>query len=1067
MSVDASTGDLNPILNNIFINSHVDHDVAQDGEERAFQEIKHKLKDYLKNTHTLQVIKANIRKDFITKLSKGHAVPIQKPVQALDLSDRLILSCMHHFFTAHAMHSTLSVFMAESGLDSGGNVMPEMDMLRLLRIPRLKAAFLDALDQPHDQDHEAGSRPTLLEALFKYCLMLEQDSLRESGCQTDQHGPSPREALASELQSIRQSFQHKTHAESTNKSIEERMLAYQKDCDSRSKHEVEVQCQQFRDHEANMIRQQERQKYSTELSAYRKQLDADYQARLASHLEREALASRQLQEQERAAQVKLHEQRQTLQKQIEAAHTREEMMKSKHSADMEFIQSEKYRLQEQRLHLENREAQVTKLEQTVLQQRNDCLELARREIRQQCQAELEANMKDREALLRDQAKVREQQLKYAEHAIALETVKQQVKTLQEEVVTREIEISALQKSEEYVRNQQAAEDAHLDKVLATCNPALCGLHKSQQILKLVEANAYLLQQLDRLSDGQALLNAYEDKDAELIRIKGSTRDSLQRWESEKQQLRKELGKLPSIVCGLTDLHADDSRAGQEKAKADVQVLAQQLQAMKGILQEKNRLLDTLSRAPQRTSNTDQIVSAPSRSYIREYSVPVRSMAYEHERQPLPRPAYAEEYERKTAFARAPPAPVQESFELVQARQAQEKELASLRAQREAFELVVAKEKAQLAQLEAERLTEKLREERRQEQVREERRQELEREQERAKLLMRTAPIYPISPLASPKPRPAAAPVGIDHDLEDREKERQRRKDADELEAQEQAIRTKNADLVTARATAAAEEEMKWKQRAAAQADEEMKWKKEQDERDAKAALWEAEVKQQEAKLAELAEKRRQDLLEQENLAEEARKASDDKDREALALAQRLNDEEQRAQAARAALLEQQRREEEDERQHKIMSEQAAQRAAEEEKVQEEARRKKAEEDKIAAEVEAKRKQAEDDADEFERKKAAIRARNAAMNSARQQTVEAAPVAPVRKQEEAVTARTFAAPSVNIAKQPGGLIFGSEDVSQPHLPMCFAVCADHHLQDDSSDRLEIAEESTDSSHGYGL
>eukprot|EP00981_Chlorochromonas_danica_P014443 scaffold8015_cov165-Ochromonas_danica.AAC.1 len=637
----------------------------------SLAEFRDALKENLKSSDALSSIKAQIRKTFIKGLvQQGGSTGKSKKSQEIVLKDRMVMSAVHHFLKHRGLHGTVSVYMAESGLESNQTILTEVDIARLFKIQQLRSTFLKHVSQtiyPSSSGNEvtggSGEIPSLLEVIFDFCLLLQADCYKETSCQTEVHGPTTREILDLELRGIRNTFTTKQQEQivSPLRTVEEKMLTFQRECEERSRKAIDQQMTFFRENEIQRIRLEEQTKYQTELTNYRKALDADYQVRLQNHLEREASSARRLAEQEKAFQQRLYEQRQSLQIQIDSLTASEQAMHRRMELEKEGLKVLEYRLKESQLLQEARERSLTEKEKSLQAKSEDCLRQARQEVRKEWNDNLEANQQERLRLLAEGKKLEEDRLRYEESRLTMEQLRNQVKRLHEEVSSKDIEISALQQSQDFLKSQILAEDKHISQILETVDPSLCSLPRSKQILGLMEANRQLMEELDTLHDEATLLRTIAEKEKEVTLLKTSLKDSFQRWDEEKQQLRKEL---------------EDRRVLSDKLKEEVNTVSQQLQSMKSILMEKNQLIETLSRAPKSTilpmsasvsSWTNRLPPAPSQAVhhhpatsssfngLAPYTVHTMPTTSGRGTLQLPRhPTYLTNYEQKTTWSEPHP-----------------------------------------------------------------------------------------------------------------------------------------------------------------------------------------------------------------------------------------------------------------------------------------------------------------------------------------------------------------------------------------------------------------------------
>jgi len=319
----------------------------------SLKKLKSDLKDALKHSGVLDTVKAQIRKEFISSLATsgkigqvlqsvddaGNVVKLGS-VRRVDLKTRLALSATYHLLRKRGMVHSLSVFAAESGLDSKTALLTETDIVSSLNVngssPLHKAIVQAAKISGAESSSGAGKEnastvaPSVIELMFEHCFSMAQKGGRDSSVQTDTKvlgGETPREALDSTLRDLRSTLARRLDAERLNPSrgVEERMHAYQRECDERVRREVEIQMEVFRDSEIGRIRLQESQRARTELQSLRNEMEAEYNRRAQSNSAREAEAARANAERERKAQLAGYESRQQLQRELDEMRAREQV----------------------------------------------------------------------------------------------------------------------------------------------------------------------------------------------------------------------------------------------------------------------------------------------------------------------------------------------------------------------------------------------------------------------------------------------------------------------------------------------------------------------------------------------------------------------------------------------------------------------------------------------------------------------------------------------------------------------------------------------------------------------
>ena len=202
----------------------------------------------------------------------------------------------------------------------------------------------------------------------------------------------PRESLDYQMQNLRTSFLSQRDAERSSpaKSVEERMISFQKECEERYRREADSYVAYIRETEISKVRLDEAQKARKEMDALRKQLETDYQRRLQEHAEREDASVRAMTDRERQLQQMQYESRQQMQREIDELRSREQGGQRKLALETQGLEALELRLKEVKAVMESREREVSRREQMTEEKYNECLERAKAEARASLRIDLEA-----------------------------------------------------------------------------------------------------------------------------------------------------------------------------------------------------------------------------------------------------------------------------------------------------------------------------------------------------------------------------------------------------------------------------------------------------------------------------------------------------------------------------------------------------------------------------------------------------------------------------------------------------------------------------------------------------
>lgn len=524
------------------------------------KKLKTILKESFDKSGALISIKAQLRQQFIQGLmkinKKQRGSSNQDRDENMDIHEKIILSTIFHFLKNREMSNTMSVYIAETGLDADQAMLTELDVARMFRFDALTQAFLDVTLYAHQKGESTDSPEiSLLELMFQYCLVLHKDQRKEVAIQATENGPSPREILDSELLQLEKTYQAKIAFSSTGpaKCMEERLIAYQKDCELRKMREVEVQISYFKEQETQRIRFEEASKSRRALEALRKELEFDYTQRLQAHIDRENNYMLKLTEQERRLQQTLYDSRQVMQREIDELRNREQMALRKVELESQGLKMLELRLKEAQGVLESREKEVARMEKEFESKRTNVLEAVRKEVRDQLRQDLEALSIDRVTLAAERSRFNEEKVAHAGIIEGARALRDELNRSLELGIAKDQEIAALQRHQLQLKAQLDAEEQHVAQLLANIDPELAQYSRLEQILQLIQRNADLEVKMSKLQDAGQLYEMLEEINLEMKTLQ-------KRYDEAMEQIAKERGRFQS------DLERLQSDKMAEKAK---------------------------------------------------------------------------------------------------------------------------------------------------------------------------------------------------------------------------------------------------------------------------------------------------------------------------------------------------------------------------------------------------------------------------------------------------------------------------------------------------------------------
>lgn len=402
------------------------------------KELKNNLISALKTSGALNSVKAQLRKEFIESITKSHTLP-KNSNNDITLKSRILYSIVYHFLRSrHLLHSA-SVYSAETGLDSS-TVLSERDIVNGLGLGTSTSIY-KAVNSVLSSELPVSVFEQLIDescARFRVTCMT-------TCTQTDVSGPGVREALETQMKDIRVSYLHRREAERLlpTKTIEERMIAYQRECEERFRKDLDFQVQHIREVEIGKVRAAEQQRLHMELTHQQQALEAEYQRKLQAQSEREKETVRLFSEKERQLQQLQYETRQQMQREMDDLRHREQMMKRKCDLEHQGLKVLEGRLKELQINLETREREVSRRERDAAVKFDEELKICRKEAEAAVQQELDRLQGERIQIEVEKKRCSEESKLVGSYLNEIAELKSALRDLKLNVTTKEDEILTL------------------------------------------------------------------------------------------------------------------------------------------------------------------------------------------------------------------------------------------------------------------------------------------------------------------------------------------------------------------------------------------------------------------------------------------------------------------------------------------------------------------------------------------------------------------------------------------------------------------------------------------------
>ncbi|CAM9356887.1 unnamed protein product, partial [Ectocarpus sp. 13 AM-2016] len=393
----------------------------------------------------------------------------------------------------------------------------------------------------------------LLEALVGEVATRSRAVAVDSNTQTDEAGRSHKENLVTRLEAVRETWLRRSADERREpaQDVTERMLAYQRECESRAAAQagcwIKVERDSFRERDLAALRVQMASTRRREVDAMRKELQSQYDARVERLQETERDRERRHNNRMREAEVSQFEARQNLLREMDLLRAREQAREAclceiRRSAELDSrgVRAEELRLRDLAVSLEARAEEVRRREREGARGREDALQAARHEARQSLEVKEEGVAREREFLKQEMEAVR------AERKACQEQLSQHAETsraLQEarsDALAQEARATAAEAEAERAAEQAAVyKEAYQMRREVTVEGDRAFVRLGRQELEGRVRSLEASMEEETTRQAKSLRKATEERDAlkaEAIRL----RERERQWEAEATKLRQAL-----------------------------------------------------------------------------------------------------------------------------------------------------------------------------------------------------------------------------------------------------------------------------------------------------------------------------------------------------------------------------------------------------------------------------------------------------------------------------------------------------------------------------------------------
>ena len=249
-----------------------------------------------------------------------------------------------------------------------------------------------------------------------------------------------------------------------NKTIEERMIAFQRECEDRLRKDYESQLNIMRTVEISRVRTEEANKKREELELARKELEGAYQHRLQAQMDREQESIRVAADKARQSGLLEYEARQRMQRELDDLRLREESSRRKIELETQGIRMLESRLKESQLSIESRERELARKEKELVLKTNEIITQVRDEASRTSEREMDAFLRDKATLMLERKRFEEEKESDASRQMALAEMRNKFRDMQDTIEARNDEIASLNSALIRIKNSVMSENSSAAKV---------------------------------------------------------------------------------------------------------------------------------------------------------------------------------------------------------------------------------------------------------------------------------------------------------------------------------------------------------------------------------------------------------------------------------------------------------------------------------------------------------------------------------------------------------------------------------------------------------------------------
>ena len=481
------------------------------------------------------------------------------------LFERALFSSIYHCLKAKRLINTLSVFAAESGIENQ-SPLSELDILQALQFGSRSSLYMAVKKKVENKGVDENSpshEQSVLEMMITDGVSKLKNGSCDAICQTDQ-GQSVRDFLVEQNIELHNKYmaQLEEDKKAPVRSIEERMITFERECEERYRKDLEAQTAYVRDVEVKKMREDEKTSSRMEIDRLRRDLENEYQQRIALYNQREEELTKNQLSREKAMEKSLYESRQYQLKEMENIKMREAAATKKFELESQGLKTLENRLSEAQASYEIREKELGRREKVVEEKAKDFLGKAREDASKALSLELEALSRDKQSLKDERERFEEEKKSQTELIAGSTDALAKVREMQQILLQKEEEFLAAKQEILLLQSYRNDDESKVAEMLNVPIDSLIGPNTKEYLIKLMrhvtdlkqqgDENKAIRREMKEISDKNRTLSSKEEMyKNEVSRLKLSVRQVQEKFKAEMIKAENDINSVSESKIELS------------------------------------------------------------------------------------------------------------------------------------------------------------------------------------------------------------------------------------------------------------------------------------------------------------------------------------------------------------------------------------------------------------------------------------------------------------------------------------------------------------------------------------